>query len=487
MRILLFGSTGMLGNYVKSVFAKDHEVICVNRDSFDIEKDDWKKLEEIIKLSACEIIINCAGIIPQKESDPRKFIKVNTLFPHKMNEYSKLFAMKFIHVTTDCVFDGKKGNYAVDDEHTATDIYGISKSLGEPSEATVIRTSIIGEELCGKKSFIEWVKKNADKQINGYTNHYWNGVTCLTLANIIKEIVETDNYWKGVRHIHSPNAVSKYDMCCYVNEIYDLNIIVEKYEDANAKNMTLVGSLGICYIFEIEDVRSQILKQKEWNLNNMKNLVLITSVICTPNLPLSYTNMRSIYSHNDRFEQTQKTIETIKDKIPNAEIIMVECSEFTEDQNNYFKMNCKYFLNLINDLSMKYNVYGKSKSLGEGTMTICALDYIIKNDIQYDNLIKISGRYWLSDKFNYNNFYNNDIVIKYINGNVNNGFTALYKMPKNKVNEYLKFLIENVPSMQACIGYEVLFANYLKTQTVVTVDPIGLAGHVSVSNDYYDG
>jgi hypothetical protein len=60
-------------------------------------------------------------------------------------------------------------------------------------------------------------------------------------------------------------------------------------------------------------------------------------------------------------------------------------------------------------------------------------------------------------------------------------------MPKNKVNEYLKFLIENVPSMQACIGYEVLFANYLKTQTVVTVDPIGLAGHVSVSNDYYDG
>jgi dTDP-4-dehydrorhamnose reductase len=266
MRVLLFGSTGMLGNYVKSVFTKVHAVICVNRDSFDIEKDDWEKLEEIIKCSSCEIIINCAGAIPQKESDPRKFIKVNTLFPHKLNEYSKLFAMKFIHVTTDCVFDGKKGNYAVDDEHTAKDIYGIGKSLGEPSDATVIRTSIIGEELCGKKSFIEWVKKNAGKQISGYTNHYWNGVTCLTLANIIKEIVETDNYWKGVRHIFSPNMVSKYDMCCCVNEIYDLNITVEKYEDANAKNMTLASCPPKQFTYKIEDIYSQILKQKEWYL-----------------------------------------------------------------------------------------------------------------------------------------------------------------------------------------------------------------------------
>ena len=220
---------------------------------------------------------------------------------------------------------------------------------------------------------------------------------------------------------------------------------------------------------------------------NMKNLVLITSVICTPNLPLSYTNMRSIHSHNDRFKQTKKTIETIKDKIPNTEIFMVECSEFTEEQNNYFKMNCEYFLNLINNSSIKENVYGKSKSLGEGTMTICALECIIKNDIQYDNLIKISGRYWLSEKFNCDNFENNDMVIKYINGDVNNTFTALYKMPKNKVSSYLKFLIENIPSMRECVGYEVLFANYIKTQKVVAIDPIGLAGYVSVSNDYYDG
>ena len=220
---------------------------------------------------------------------------------------------------------------------------------------------------------------------------------------------------------------------------------------------------------------------------NMKNLVLITSVICTPNLPLSYTNNRSTYSHNDRFEQTKKTFETVREKIPNAEIFLVECSEFTNEQNNYLKSNCKYYLNLIGTIH-KNNVYGKSKSLGEGTMTICALECILNNNIEYDNLIKISGRYWLSERFDYTKFKNNDIVVKYINDDINNGFTALYKLPKNEIKQYLAFLVDNIPNMHACIGYEMLFASYLKTKhLVVNVNPIGLAGWVSVSNDYYDG
>ena len=152
---------------------------------------------------------------------------------------------KFIHITTDCVYDGSKGKYSENDIHTTKNIYGITKSLGEPEEATIIRTSIIGEELTNKKSLIEWIKSNKNGEINGYINHYWNGVTCLTLANFIKNIIDNNNFWKGVKHVFSEDIVSKYDLCYYINEIYNLNIKINKYEDALSKNMTLIGEFKI--------------------------------------------------------------------------------------------------------------------------------------------------------------------------------------------------------------------------------------------------
>lgn len=245
MNIILFGSNGMLGRYVYNILKNDYNVICIKRNDFDIENDKWSKLEYILfnNLKENDIIINCAGIIPQKyDNDNYKaYIRVNTLFPHKLNEISKKNNYKFIHITTDCVFDGSKGNYSVNDVHSSKDIYGISKSQGEPEEATIIRTSIIGEELYGKKSLIEWVKSNKDGKIKGYNNHYWNGVTCLELANYIKNIIDNNGFWNGIKHICSPNIVTKYDLCCCINEIYKLNINIEKHEDSISKNMTLKG------------------------------------------------------------------------------------------------------------------------------------------------------------------------------------------------------------------------------------------------------
>ena len=243
MKIILFGSTGMLGRYVFNILQNYYEVVCINRIDFDIINDNWSKLHEILNtnLKSNDIIINCAGIIPQKynDNDYKTYIRVNTLFPHKLNEISLQNNYKLIHITTDCVFDGSKGDYIIGDKHSATNIYGISKSLGEPEEATIIRTSIIGEELLGKKSLIEWVKSKKNGVINGYTNHFWNGVTCLELAKYIKNIIDISGFWLGVRHIFSPNIVTKYELCCYINEIYDLNINIEKYEDSTSKNMTL--------------------------------------------------------------------------------------------------------------------------------------------------------------------------------------------------------------------------------------------------------
>ena len=137
------------------------------------------------------------------------------------------------------------------------------------------------------------------------------------------------------------------------------------------------------------------------------------------NKPLSYINTRSIYTHQERFEQTKKTIQSIREKIPIVKIFIVECSNLDDEQNEYLKNNCDYFLNLINQPDKVENIYSISKALGEGTMTIEAINYIKENNIEFDNLFKITGRYWLSNNFNYKNFENNNIIVHYIQNNIN--------------------------------------------------------------------
>ena len=260
MKIILFGSTGMLGNYVYKYLLQFHDVICIDRTYFDIETCDWKKLDLIINSNNSDVLINCAGAIPQQKCNIRKYIILNTLFPHKLNETAEKYNKKLIHITTDCVFSGKDGNYDETSNHDAEDVYGISKSLGENESMCIIRTSIIGEEINNKKSLIEWVKTQENKTINGYENVYWNGVTCLQLAKIIETIISENNYWKGVRHIFSPNIVSKYELCKYINEIYNLNISIIKDNIFN-KNMTVRSIYDNKYNNIIPDIHTQIMEQ----------------------------------------------------------------------------------------------------------------------------------------------------------------------------------------------------------------------------------
>ena len=161
MRIILFGSTGMLGTYIKKYLC-NYKIICITRNDFDIVNDNWNKLIQIFdfyKINEKDYIINCAGAIHQKtnKNDFKKYIKLNTLFPQKLSELTINYSVKLIHITTDCVYDGIRGKYIEDDIHNNNEIYGVTKSLGEPENCCIIRTSIIGHELNEKKNLLEWV------------------------------------------------------------------------------------------------------------------------------------------------------------------------------------------------------------------------------------------------------------------------------------------------------------------------------------------
>ncbi len=211
----------------------------------------------------------------------------------------------------------------------------------------------------------------------------------------------------------------------------------------------------------------------------MVNIVLITSVINTPNKPLSYSKTRSVYSRQERFEQTKKTIKSIREKLPSDKIIIVECTDFNEEENIFFKNNCDYILNLWDKKELHDSIFGISKSLGEGTMTIEALKYIEELNLEYNYLYKISGRYWLNENFKIENIQNN--IFKRINKSENNIFTALYKIDKRTAKKLLIFLTINIENMKKCIGYEVLMSSFIKNRDIILVDTIGVSGFIAMN------
>jgi dTDP-4-dehydrorhamnose reductase len=261
VRVFVFGANGMLGRYIHSYFNGKFEVIPLTRKEFDISQSFSSVSDYLFdnhNLSVDDIIINAAGIIKQRDFCNKQLITVNSLFPHYLADLDS----NVIHITTDCVFSGLIGKYDENSLHDCLDDYGKSKSLGENESLTVIRTSIIGEEKTNKKSLLEWVRSQENNDVYGYLNHFWNGVTCLELSKFIFKIVQEQDYWKGVRHIFSPDTASKSELVSYISEIYSLgiNIIPKEVELCDRSLATIYTPKITKTIFE------QITEIKDFNL-----------------------------------------------------------------------------------------------------------------------------------------------------------------------------------------------------------------------------
>jgi len=265
MNILIIGSTGMLGNTLKKyMISKNHNVSSLNRSDIDLSKCSYDQYESILidKLKNVELVVNCAGLIPQRKgTDTADMIKMNSILPRWTESITLDKGINFIHITTDCVFKADETQYDENHIHDAKDHYGLSKSLGEPESTTVIRTSIIGEEDNNKLSLLEWVRSNRDKDINGYTTHIWNGMTCLQLSKIIEEISIKNLYWKGVRHLHS-DTVNKYELSNMINDVYDLNINITPIDvDIVDRSLSSIYDIE----FDIPNIIDQIKEMKEFH------------------------------------------------------------------------------------------------------------------------------------------------------------------------------------------------------------------------------
>lgn len=220
----------------------------------------------------------------------------------------------------------------------------------------------------------------------------------------------------------------------------------------------------------------------------MKNIIVITSIINIPNKPFSYTDNRSLYDRSERFEQTKYTIKTIRDKIPDSKILLIECSDLNNEEIEYITENVDYFVNLYGNAEIETKVFGLSKSMGENTLLLNAINYLHENDIKYENFYKMSGRYWLTNNFNYDNFNNDKITFVTDKNNVNDVYTSFYKLNYAHINAYINFINDNMKILSECICAEIFFGIFLTTidnSEKNKIEYAGVAGYVAVWNNFF--
>ena len=243
MRILILGASGMLGHEAYRVFQSDSDVYALMRNDFSVVKGfgifdknksicgvdagNYPLLEETIQKIRPDAVINCIGIVKQVKEigDPVEGIEINSLFPHKLSGICARNNCRLIHLSTDCVFSGIKGDYTEKDNPDPVDLYGRTKLLGEAVTGNVltIRTSMIGRELATNHGLLEWFLSQEGKEVKGYKNAIFSGFTTRALSMALKEIIFKHPGLKGLYHVSS-QPISKFDLLTLIKRKMGLNI-----------------------------------------------------------------------------------------------------------------------------------------------------------------------------------------------------------------------------------------------------------------------
>ena len=192
---------------------------------------DTNKIQSIIKSIQPEFVINCIGAISQKESKRKELIFLNALLPHLIQDICDGTGCKLIHFSTDCVFNGEKGNYEEAEPSDAYDLYGRSKFLGEILSDThlTIRTSIIGHELNNNVSLVDWFLSH-DDTVKGYENAIFSGFPCVFFAEILSKYIFCNENTNGLMHI-AAKPISKFDLLKKIANVYKKKTRIEQYDD----------------------------------------------------------------------------------------------------------------------------------------------------------------------------------------------------------------------------------------------------------------
>lgn len=212
----------------------------------------------------------------------------------------------------------------------------------------------------------------------------------------------------------------------------------------------------------------------------------ISSIIDTPNIPLNYSPVRSVFSRDERFEQTKYTIESIRKYCPDAKIIILECSNYetNKEQLDYLIDNSDYFVNIWGKKELHQYIFSQSKTIGACVMYYQLINFIIENKLLFDNYFFISGRYYLTDKFDFN-LYKNSKIIQYLINNINTT-TVLYKLNYDYIwlfKDYLINYIDTYNNNNKYVSYEEIYTFFCEShkEDVTILSDISFNGTCSIN------
>ncbi|WP_456318540.1 dTDP-4-dehydrorhamnose reductase family protein [Priestia megaterium] len=271
MKILILGGKGMAGHVITNYFKKKSEytVFYTSRDLNDtdsiyVDVTNLTKLEELIETIKPDITINCIGILNEHATNNNKLaFQVNSLLPHQLVKLTERCQGKLIHISTDCVFSGNKGDYTENDIPDGTSVYAQSKQLGEiiSKKHLTIRTSIIGPELKedGIGLFLWFMQQTG--VIKGYEKVWWNGVTTLELAKAIEVMINQDI--TGLYHLSAEEKISKFGLLRLIQEVFhksDVDII----PDSQIVLDRTIKSTRKDFQYKTPSYKQMLIELKDW-------------------------------------------------------------------------------------------------------------------------------------------------------------------------------------------------------------------------------
>jgi len=275
MKFFVLGCNGMAGHII-SLYLKEqgHEVLGFDRalslyvDSIAGDARDKEFLRKVIIDDHFDSIINCIGILNQFAEQHKALASfLNSYFPHFLAEATEGTDTQVIHMSTDCVFSGRKGYYIEDDLKDNETFYGRSKALGEleDDKNITMRNSIVGPDINPNGSgLLNWFMRQ-DGVINGFTNKMWTGLTTLELAKAMEAAAKIKAH--GLYHTVPDHAISKYELVSLFNH-YLRNDTVKINPVEGARSDMSLNRTKFNFSYIIPDYDIMVAEMAEWIKNH---------------------------------------------------------------------------------------------------------------------------------------------------------------------------------------------------------------------------
>lgn len=247
LRILILGAAGMLGHklcqHLGLRFRDIQATIRTQRSSagrFELFKNvrlidgvdalDFTRMRQVLDQIDPQIIINCIAITKRRDAAAGSLpsIDLNAALPHRLALWATAHSARLIHISTDCVFDGRTGGYTEDSPTNAQDLYGRTKALGEVTGPGILtlRTSIIGREFDHRTELLEWFLAQRGKRIKGYRRALYTGVSTLWMARVIGDLIDQFPGLEGLYQVAAP-AISKYELLGLARDAFNVPVEID--------------------------------------------------------------------------------------------------------------------------------------------------------------------------------------------------------------------------------------------------------------------